>query len=166
LCPADQNNTCYYLSDGESVDCATWLDIIAQNNVNTACSKCPGEDIEHCVTQSGTQCLECAQGYYVNSTKDKCLLDNGCNEGEESTAQGCVVPVADCESGYTVKTDSGNTHCKLCKPGFRMTNNLCEALDDPANCDKVELTNPYRKCIVCADGFQKGSDGLCTEIPD
>jgi len=62
LCPADNDSKCHFLDDGSSVECSTWLDIVTQNQISSACSLCPASAIANCATQSGDLCVECASG--------------------------------------------------------------------------------------------------------
>lgn len=161
LCPGDEDKSCLLIDNGDFVDCATWLDVVEQDGVISNCNDCTDAVIENCATQSGIECIECAPGYSLHNQQE-CVLEQSCSEGEESTDKGCIVPAQYCSAGYSVMTDSGNVQCQLCNPGYKITNNLCKELDDPTNCDQVEMTNPYRKCEVCAKGFQRGTEGLCT----
>lgn len=149
LCP--QENTCWTLTDGQQVECSTWIDIVAQNKLDTMCFRCPAPGIANCGTQSGEVCLQCNSGYSVSAAQDVCLK-NSCAAAEESTADGdCVAPVPNCTPGSTVKTTAGAV-CSACKPGFKLDAGHCMDLPDPEHCEVVTMTNPERLCEVCKDG--------------
>jgi len=141
------------LEDESVVECSTWLEMAAENNVTSNCSLCAAPaPIDFCANQAGETCLECNPGYSLNEHQYKCLAD-ACAAGEESTARGdCVVPVPDCAPGSTHKTTSGNLICKLCNPGFKIDSGNCQALPNPENCAEVEMSNPERICKVCNVG--------------
>jgi len=151
------------LADTE-VACPTWLALAAENNINSNCSLCPAPLIENCVTQSGDQCLECAEGYSVTELKDFCLEESCASVGKDSLPDGtCVDTPSNCEPGMIVS--SGTTeqvHCTKCLPGFNLVQGSCVALPDPENCAEIEMTNP-RKCIVCEEGYSADSNGQCQE---
>jgi len=141
------------LQNGEQVECSTWIDIVSQNKIDTACFRCPAPGIANCGKQSGDQCLECNSGFQVSDTKDVCLKSS-CTAAQESTADGeCVAPVPNCKPGSTDKPVGGFApFCRECKAGFKLDAGNCQALPDPSNCAVVTMTNPERLCEVCNDG--------------
>lgn len=137
----------------DEVGCPTWISIAAAQNITSNCSLCPAPVIANCTTQSGDKCLECEEGYSVTSLQDECLKDSCGTLGQQLLPDGTCADIPEnCEPGKTKFDEaSGQLHCTLCLPGFKMEQGQCTALPDPENCLEVEMGNP-RTCVVCLEG--------------
>lgn len=158
VCPTDSPQYCYALNSGDEVQCSTWLDLFQTSGMSSDCSMCPALDIANCATQSGSECIECAEGQTLSEMQDLCLLTD-CPSGMEANVDNeCVVPEPNCESGHTLTT----SNCQLCKPGFELKLGKCQELPDPENCAEIEMSNPEKTCNVCVEGQYADQNGKCT----
>lgn len=108
--------------------------------VNNKCIACI-TSCETCI--SGTECLKCLEGYYLDSS-NQCVSIH-------------IIFIIECPSKCLNKCSSDKV-CEICNDGYLQVLDDCVRCTFPCKLCNTSVTH----CISCVDGYYLSADGVCT----